>query len=222
MFSRQCLFAVFPPILPTKKDVVTCKNEGSVWGSARSFGQWLCSRLRAHQTWKRDWRWFQTLYFGGTGFDSAGRQACTESVFFRSCCRWRHQSSALASFSSFPKHNFLTQEEMFATVGKPIADSCLAGFHGTIFAYGQTGSGKTYTIQGSRLRIHLAKTLCLISRRSNWGGRGYTRIERANPADGWICIFHYCQRRTKCASKCHGFHIGYSHCFIEHKHPVFL
>ena len=47
---------------------------------------------------------------------------------------------------------------MFATVGKPIADSCLAGFHGTIFAYGQTGSGKTYTIQGSRLSIHLAKT----------------------------------------------------------------
>ncbi len=37
---------------------------------------------------------------------------------------------------------------MFATVGKPIADSCLAGFYGTIFAYGQTGSGKTFTIQG--------------------------------------------------------------------------
>lgn len=42
-----------------------------------------------------------------------------------------------------------------------MTDSCLAGYHGTIFAYGQvtvvdgciltkkTGSGKTYTVQGN-------------------------------------------------------------------------
>eukprot|EP00029_Vermamoeba_vermiformis_P010617 TRINITY_DN5621_c0_g1_i1.p1 TRINITY_DN5621_c0_g1~~TRINITY_DN5621_c0_g1_i1.p1 ORF type:complete len:1483 (-),score=519.00 TRINITY_DN5621_c0_g1_i1:38-4486(-) len=42
-----------------------------------------------------------------------------------------------------------TQESIFEQVGKPIADSCITGYHGTIFAYGQTGSGKTFTIQGA-------------------------------------------------------------------------
>jgi len=37
---------------------------------------------------------------------------------------------------------------MFNHIAKPIADSCMQGYNGTIFAYGQTGSGKTYTIQG--------------------------------------------------------------------------
>jgi len=40
----------------------------------------------------------------------------------------------------------VTQEEVFSRVAKPIADSCLEGYNGTIFAYGQTGSGKTFTI----------------------------------------------------------------------------
>lgn len=38
------------------------------------------------------------------------------------------------------------QQEMFETIARPIADSCLEGYNGTIFAYGQTGSGKTFTI----------------------------------------------------------------------------
>eukprot|EP01117_Protostelium_nocturnum_P016192 TRINITY_DN6359_c0_g1_i2.p1 TRINITY_DN6359_c0_g1~~TRINITY_DN6359_c0_g1_i2.p1 ORF type:complete len:1305 (+),score=532.06 TRINITY_DN6359_c0_g1_i2:120-4034(+) len=42
-----------------------------------------------------------------------------------------------------------TQEEIFAATGKPITDSCLSGYNGTIFAYGQTGSGKSFTITGS-------------------------------------------------------------------------
>eukprot|EP01083_Nonionella_stella_P023526 65115_1 len=41
-----------------------------------------------------------------------------------------------------------TQEEVFRKVGKPITDSCLAGYNTTIFAYGQTGSGKTFTMVG--------------------------------------------------------------------------
>ncbi|XP_068195079.1 kinesin-like protein KIF6 [Antennarius striatus] len=40
------------------------------------------------------------------------------------------------------------QEEIFENIAKPVADSVLAGFNGTIFAYGQTGSGKTFTITG--------------------------------------------------------------------------
>jgi hypothetical protein len=31
---------------------------------------------------------------------------------------------------------------------RPLIDSVLAGFNGTIFAYGQTGTGKTYTMEG--------------------------------------------------------------------------
>ncbi|KAK4538036.1 hypothetical protein CDCA_CDCA15G4061 [Cyanidium caldarium] len=42
----------------------------------------------------------------------------------------------------------VTQLQVFHAVGKPIADSCLEGYNGTIFAYGQTGSGKTYSMCG--------------------------------------------------------------------------
>lgn len=41
-----------------------------------------------------------------------------------------------------------TQEDIFQHVGKPITDTCIKGYNGTIFAYGQTGSGKTFTITG--------------------------------------------------------------------------
>ncbi|XP_061698900.1 kinesin-like protein KIF6 isoform X2 [Syngnathoides biaculeatus] len=44
------------------------------------------------------------------------------------------------------------QEEIFEHVAKPVADSVLAGYNGTIFAYGQTGSGKTFTITGGAER----------------------------------------------------------------------
>uniref|UniRef100_A0A7N8WUX3 Kinesin family member 6 n=1 Tax=Mastacembelus armatus TaxID=205130 RepID=A0A7N8WUX3_9TELE len=40
------------------------------------------------------------------------------------------------------------QEEIFENIAKPVADSVLSGYNGTIFAYGQTGSGKTFTITG--------------------------------------------------------------------------
>ncbi|XP_077439701.1 kinesin-like protein KIF6 [Vanacampus margaritifer] len=44
------------------------------------------------------------------------------------------------------------QEELFEHIAKPVADSVLAGYNGTIFAYGQTGSGKTFTITGGAER----------------------------------------------------------------------
>ena len=46
------------------------------------------------------------------------------------------------------------QYELFDRIAKPIADSCLQGYNGTIFAYGQTGSGKTFTIQGPTIMQH--------------------------------------------------------------------
>jgi kinesin family member 6/9 len=40
------------------------------------------------------------------------------------------------------------QDEVFERIAKPVVDSVLDGFNGTLFAYGQTGSGKTFTITG--------------------------------------------------------------------------
>jgi len=45
-----------------------------------------------------------------------------------------------------------TQELVFETVARPVVDSVLEGYNGTIFAYGQTGSGKTFTITGGAER----------------------------------------------------------------------
>lgn len=41
-----------------------------------------------------------------------------------------------------------TQQEVYDFAAKPIIESVLEGFNGTIFAYGQTSSGKTHTMQG--------------------------------------------------------------------------
>jgi kinesin family protein 5 len=41
-----------------------------------------------------------------------------------------------------------TQAAVFATA-KPLIDSVLDGYNGTVFAYGQTGGGKTYTMEGT-------------------------------------------------------------------------
>lgn len=41
-----------------------------------------------------------------------------------------------------------TQEDIYEVSAKPIINSVLEGFNGTILAYGQTSSGKTYTMSG--------------------------------------------------------------------------
>ncbi len=40
-----------------------------------------------------------------------------------------------------------TQKAVFAETARPIVDSVIEGFNGTIFAYGQTGTGKTFTME---------------------------------------------------------------------------
>ncbi|KAG8432111.1 hypothetical protein GDO86_017843 [Hymenochirus boettgeri] len=45
------------------------------------------------------------------------------------------------------------QETIFDRIAKPVAESVLTGYNGTIFAYGQTGSGKTFTITGGAERF---------------------------------------------------------------------
>uniref|UniRef100_A0A670IDN4 Kinesin-like protein n=2 Tax=Sauria TaxID=32561 RepID=A0A670IDN4_PODMU len=42
------------------------------------------------------------------------------------------------------------QFELYDETFRPLVDSVLQGFNGTIFAYGQTGTGKTYTMEGVR------------------------------------------------------------------------
>eukprot|EP00232_Nephroselmis_pyriformis_P005630 CAMPEP_0182914054 /NCGR_PEP_ID=MMETSP0034_2-20130328/38355_1 /TAXON_ID=156128 /ORGANISM="Nephroselmis pyriformis, Strain CCMP717" /LENGTH=720 /DNA_ID=CAMNT_0025050787 /DNA_START=56 /DNA_END=2214 /DNA_ORIENTATION=+ len=40
------------------------------------------------------------------------------------------------------------QLDLYNTSAKPIVDSVMSGYNGTIFAYGQTGTGKTHTMEG--------------------------------------------------------------------------
>ncbi|XP_060692391.1 kinesin-like protein KIF3B [Hemiscyllium ocellatum] len=42
------------------------------------------------------------------------------------------------------------QVELYDETFRPLVESVLLGFNGTIFAYGQTGTGKTYTMEGVR------------------------------------------------------------------------
>lgn len=40
------------------------------------------------------------------------------------------------------------QKDVYQTIAKPVVDSVLEGYNGTILAYGQTGTGKTHTMIG--------------------------------------------------------------------------
>lgn len=42
-----------------------------------------------------------------------------------------------------------SQEDVYDKACRPIVESVLEGYNGTIFAYGQTGTGKTYTMEGN-------------------------------------------------------------------------
>jgi len=43
------------------------------------------------------------------------------------------------------------QADVYEAAARPIVESVLEGFNGTVFAYGQTGSGKTFTMTGASL-----------------------------------------------------------------------
>jgi hypothetical protein len=53
-----------------------------------------------------------------------------------------------------------TQNNIFVQVGKPVVDSALQGYNGTVLAYGQTGSGKTYTMLGTPADPGLIPRVC--------------------------------------------------------------
>ncbi|KAM6912811.1 uncharacterized protein FYW49_011245 [Xenentodon cancila] len=70
------------------------------------------------------------------------------------------------------------QEEIFENIAKPVAESALAGYNGTIFAYGQTGSGKTFTITGGAERYSdrgiIPRTLSYLYKRFSQDTMVYT------------------------------------------------
>mmetsp|Transcript_17939 Transcript_17939/g.53743 ORF Transcript_17939/g.53743 Transcript_17939/m.53743 type:complete len:766 (-) Transcript_17939:710-3007(-) len=43
----------------------------------------------------------------------------------------------------------ISQREVYDIAARPIVDSAIMGYNGTIFAYGQTGTGKTHTMDGA-------------------------------------------------------------------------
>ncbi|CAF3833844.1 unnamed protein product, partial [Rotaria magnacalcarata] len=47
------------------------------------------------------------------------------------------------------------QKDVYEQTARPLVDSVLEGFNGTIFAYGQTGTGKTFTMEGVRSQVEL-------------------------------------------------------------------
>ncbi|XP_069740065.1 kinesin-like protein KIF3B isoform X4 [Narcine bancroftii] len=53
------------------------------------------------------------------------------------------------TFDAVYDHNS-KQVELYDETFRPLVESVLLGFNGTIFAYGQTGTGKTYTMEGIR------------------------------------------------------------------------
>ncbi|XP_008397872.1 kinesin-like protein KIF6 [Poecilia reticulata] len=72
----------------------------------------------------------------------------------------------------FEQH--IKQDVIFEEIAKPVAESVLAGYNGTIFAYGQTGSGKTFTITGGAERYLdrgiIPRTLSYLYERFNQEG----------------------------------------------------
>ena len=43
----------------------------------------------------------------------------------------------------------LRTPQVYDVVARPVVNSVMEGFNGTIFAYGQTGTGKTHTMEGA-------------------------------------------------------------------------
>ncbi|KAK3519458.1 hypothetical protein QTP70_029775, partial [Hemibagrus guttatus] len=60
-----------------------------------------------------------------------------------------HEHPKVFTFDSVYDWNS-KQVDLYDETFRPLVDSVLFGFNGTIFAYGQTGTGKTYTMEGVR------------------------------------------------------------------------
>lgn len=50
-----------------------------------------------------------------------------------------------------------TQQQVYQAAARPIVESVMQGFNGTVFAYGQTSSGKTFTMMGGGPKDPISK-----------------------------------------------------------------
>ena len=57
---------------------------------------------------------------------------------------------------------YASQEHIFDEIGKPILESCLSGYAGTVLSYGQTGSGKSYSIFGHQNNPGIIPLACKV------------------------------------------------------------
>ncbi len=78
---------------------------------------------------------------------------CVVSVDMKACTIAVANPASVNETKSFTfDHTYdwnATQEQIFNQTARPILESVMEGYNGTIFAYGQTGTGKTYTMEGN-------------------------------------------------------------------------
>lgn len=72
--------------------------------------------------------------------------------------------------------------EVYMPVVKPIVDSCLSGFNGTILTYGSTSSGEIHWGH----RVHGVHCRTLLTRTNCFAGKNYTML--GNDADPGIIL----------------------------------
>ncbi|OMJ94628.1 hypothetical protein SteCoe_2118 [Stentor coeruleus] len=81
-----------------------------------------------------------------------------------------------------------SQKQIYEEIGKPIVDSVLEGFNGTVLAYGQTSSGKTHTMIGPNINDVAYKGL--IPRMTK---TLFDQIKEADPSLEFAVKVAYCE-----------------------------
>lgn len=81
-------------------------------------------------------------FYDGQCFYISIAYAISDSRLLK-CCRLDMRACDVTVLPVQVFGEFAAQEDVFASVGKPMVDEIIKGFNGTIFAYGQTGTGKT-------------------------------------------------------------------------------
>ena len=78
---------------------------------------------------------------------------CVVSVDMKNCTIGVTNPSSVNEIKTFTfDHTYdwhATQQGIFEQTARPILESVMEGYNGTIFAYGQTGTGKTFTMEGN-------------------------------------------------------------------------
>ncbi|XP_066546446.1 centromere-associated protein E isoform X2 [Amia ocellicauda] len=83
--------------------------------------------------------------------ESAAGNAESAPLYWKTDNQTVHQADGSRSFNFdrvFSVHE--TTDQVYQEVAKPLVDSAIKGYNGTIFAYGQTSSGKTFTMMGNK------------------------------------------------------------------------